>query len=94
MALEGFDEILSKHEKGEFVIDPSQEDGHTAIEGYLTERFGDVGKKIHTGRSRNDQSLTMIRLFLKENYEESLLLISDFIGAFETRLKEPVLDMP
>lgn len=94
MALEGFDEILSKHEKGEFVIDPSQEDGHTAIEGYLTERFGDVGKKIHTGRSRNDQSLTMIRLFLKENYEESLLLISDFIGAFETRLKEPVLEMP
>ncbi len=36
----------------------------------------------------------MIRLFLKENYEESLLLLSDFIGAFETRLREPALEMP
>ena len=94
MALTGFDEILDKHEKGEFNIDPSQEDSHTAIEWYLTEKFGDVGKKIHTGRSRNDQSLTMIRLFLKENFEESLLLISDCIGAFQSRMSEPPLVMP
>lgn len=47
-------------------IEHSDEDGHTAIESYLTHKYGEVGKKIHTGRSRNDQSLTMIRLFLKE----------------------------
>lgn len=51
---------------GEFAIDPGLEDGHTAIEEYLTEHCGEVGKKIHTGRSRNDQSLVMIRLYSKQ----------------------------
>lgn len=58
------------------------EDCHTAIEIYLTKKAGDLGKKIHTGRSRNDQSLTMIRLYMKSNMYElrsSLTtLISDF----------------
>ncbi len=65
--LKGLNEILSLWEKGKFKISKSQEDGHTAIEAYLTEKYGDVGKKVHTGRSRNDQSLTMLRLFIKEN---------------------------
>jgi len=48
---------------GEFKVTRSMEDGHTAIEQFITEKYGDVGKKIHTGRSRNDQSLTMVRLY-------------------------------
>src|SRR3989344_5904633 len=61
--LHGFKKILSLWEAGKFKIDKSQEDGHTAIEAFLTEQYGEVGKKVHTGRSRNDQSLTMTRLF-------------------------------
>ncbi len=49
--------------QGKFPITRAQEDGHTAIENYLTEKLGEVGKKIHTGRSRNDQVLTALRLF-------------------------------
>lgn len=66
----GLNAILALWEKGKFKIDKSQEDGHTAIEAYLTEHYGDVGKKVHTGRSRNDQSLTMTRLFSKQKLSE------------------------
>jgi len=51
---------------GNFVLDQRHEDGHSAIEARLVERLGDVGKKIHTGRSRNDQVLVATRLWLKE----------------------------
>ena len=64
-AKKGLKEILKKWRKKTFFIHKYQEDGHTAIEQYLTEKYGDIGKKIHTGRSRNDQSLVMIRLFMK-----------------------------
>lgn len=62
---QGLDEILELYEKGEFVLKVEDEDSHTKIEDYLIERFGDTGKKIHTGRSRNDQVLVMMRWFLK-----------------------------
>lgn len=61
----GLDEILDLYEKGEFVLELSDEDCHTKIENYLIEKFGDTGKKIHTGRSRNDQVLVMMRWFMK-----------------------------
>lgn len=61
----GLDEILALYNKGEFVLKLEDEDCHTKIENYLIERFGDTGKKIHTGRSRNDQVLVMMRWFLK-----------------------------
>lgn len=51
---------------GRFVLDERYEDGHSAIEARLIERLGDVGKKIHTGRSRNDQILVATRLWLKD----------------------------
>jgi argininosuccinate lyase len=51
---------------GAFVLDARYEDGHSAIEARLTERLGDAGRKIHTGRSRNDQILVATRLWLKE----------------------------
>ncbi|MBU0727755.1 argininosuccinate lyase [Patescibacteria group bacterium] len=60
----GLDEILELYAKGEFIIKLEDEDCHTKIENYLIERLGDTGKKIHTGRSRNDQVLVMMRWFL------------------------------
>jgi argininosuccinate lyase len=50
-----------------FILDNSYEDCHSAIEFYLTQQLGELGKKAHTGRSRNDQVLTCSRLFTKHN---------------------------
>ena len=66
-----------------------QEDGHTAIEQYLTEKFGEVGKKIHTGRSRNDQSLTMLRLFLLHSLAELKTLVQRVCAAYRERASRP-----
>ena len=50
---------------GSFVLDDRYEDGHTAIEAWLVERAGDVGRKVHTGRSRNDQVLVAQRMYVR-----------------------------
>ncbi|HTP57327.1 MAG TPA: lyase family protein, partial [Spirochaetia bacterium] len=55
--------ILSLNDAGTFVIKRSDEDVHTAIENHLVKALGDTGKRIHTGRSRNDQVLTALRLW-------------------------------
>lgn len=59
-------EVLQEFESGEFVLDDRFEDGHSAIEARLIEKLGETGKKVHTGRSRNDQVLVATRLFLKD----------------------------
>jgi len=58
--------IIELDEKGRFVITREQEDCHTAIENHLTKKLGDLGKKIHTARSRNDQVLAALRLYYKD----------------------------
>ncbi len=65
-----FDEIMIRFEKGEFNIKQSDEDCHTAIENYLVERLGNLGKKIHTGRSRNDQVLVATRLYTRKKLKQ------------------------
>ncbi|HVJ39609.1 MAG TPA: argininosuccinate lyase [Stenotrophomonas sp.] len=60
------DTLAADWRAGNFVLDEQYEDGHSAIEARLTERLGDAGRKIHTGRSRNDQVLVATRLWLKE----------------------------
>ncbi len=62
--------IAKLAEAGKFEIGKDQEDGHTAIENYLTEKLGEAGKKIHTARSRNDQVLTALRLFYKDELRD------------------------
>ena len=57
---------------GRFVLDERFEDGHSAIEARLVERIGDTGKKIHAGRSRNDQVLVATRLWLKDRLARAL----------------------
>lgn len=68
---QGLTELAAQLEASTFTIDESFEDVHSKIEYYLTEKFGDAGKKIHTARSRNDQVLTAIQLFLKEYTERA-----------------------
>ena len=64
------DVLAEDFSRGSFVLDAQFEDGHSAIEARLTERLGDVGRKVHTGRSRNDQVLVATRLWLKERLVE------------------------
>lgn len=72
--------IISLHRQNKFKIQEEEEDVHTAIENYLTRKIGLAGKKIHSGRSRNDQVLVAVRLYSKnkllqiEGSLESLIL--------------------
>lgn len=64
------EEVLSEIEKGSFEIDKTAEDIHSQIETILIEKLGETGKKIHTARSRNDQVLTDIKLYLLDEIRE------------------------
>ena len=76
-----------RHEisSGELLIDPNAEDIHTFIEQTLTERIGSAGKRLHTGRSRNDQVALDVRLYLREECEVTLVLIKKLIKALEEK---------
>lgn len=63
------DDLEAKFADGQITIRPEDEDSHTVIEHFLTDRLGETGKKIHTGRSRNDQVLAALRLFLRERLQ-------------------------
>ncbi len=62
----GLREIAAEIEAGRFEIEPGTEDVHSQVELLLTRRLGDAGKKIHSGRSRNDQVLVDLKLFLRD----------------------------
>jgi len=64
--LDGLQSIAKDIESGARELDDRYEDGHSAIESWLTEMLGDIGGKIHTGRSRNDQVAVALRLFMKD----------------------------
>ena len=65
LALQGLKDILEEIRNGSFVIEEGVEDIHSQVELLLTRRIGDAGKKIHSGRSRNDQVAVDIKLFLR-----------------------------
>lgn len=64
--LKALGEIAEVIDRGEFKIEPGVEDVHSQVEFMLTEKLGDVGKKIHSGRSRNDQVLVDLKLFMRD----------------------------
>ena len=64
--LSALEDILKGIDNGDFTIEPGVEDIHSQIEFMLTERLGDIGKKIHSGRSRNDQVLVDLKLFMRD----------------------------
>lgn len=63
---DGLDALLDAYDDGEVTVQSADEDCHTVIENVLTETLGEVGKKIHAGRSRNDQVLAALRLYLQD----------------------------
>ena len=79
--IEGLGGILADLESGALAIDPSAEDIHSFVESELTARLGDVGKKLHTARSRNDQVAVDTRLYLRGEAERTVLLLKELIRA-------------
>ena len=75
------DRILGEIEAGDFILEDDVEDIHSQVELLLTRRLGDMGKKIHSGRSRNDQVLVDVKLFLKD---EVLTLKDEVLTLFNT----------
>lgn len=77
----GLDTILRDLDSGALDFDPEAEDIHMFVEAELTNRIGEAGKRLHTGRSRNDQVATDLKLYLKEAGES---LLSDMVSLVET----------
>jgi argininosuccinate lyase len=90
----GLKELADDIENGKFVIEGSFEDVHSKIEWELTNKLGEVGKKIHTARSRNDQVLVALQLYYKENLsiinDKTKTLFDTLLGLAETH-KESLL---
>jgi argininosuccinate lyase len=89
------DTLMTAISSGEFVLDQRFEDGHSAIEAWLTERLGVAGQRIHTGRSRNDQVLVATRLYLKDRLSElRQLCVSAARTALNRAIHESDVPMP
>ncbi|MBR0394562.1 MAG: argininosuccinate lyase [Alistipes sp.] len=90
--LEALKEILHSVEQGDFVIEPGVEDVHSQVELMLTRRLGDVGKKIHSGRSRNDQVLVDLKLMMRDELQN---IGRNVVALFEQlqRLSEEYADV-
>ena len=88
------DALAADLASGAFVLDDRFEDGHSAIESRLVERLGDVGRKIHTGRSRNDQILVATRLWLKDRLGDARAHCIAVAGACLDRAESESLPMP
>lgn len=69
--------IYAQAERGEFVIEEGVEDVHSQVEMLLTRKLGDIGKKIHSGRSRNDQVLVDLKLFIRDQIKELAGLVKN-----------------
>lgn len=70
--LEAMQQILGEIDRGEFTIEPDVEDVHSQVELLLTRRLGDIGKKIHSGRSRNDQVLVDLKLYMRDELKKTV----------------------
>ena len=89
--LEELERIVQLDLAGEFSILPEHEDCHTAIENYLTRELGELGEKIHTGRSRNDQVLAALRLYYKVELAKCKRLMTElamYLEQFAARYGE------
>ena len=82
--------ILADIEAGKLVIDDEYEDIHTFVEATLITRIGDVGKKLHTGRSRNDQVALDMRLYTRSMIEHTNILLKELLEAILKVMKENI----
>ena len=76
--VDGLNEISQMIEDESFAIEPGVEDCHSQIEMLLTEKLGETGKKVHSGRSRNDQVITALKLYTKAEIKSIVWLVNDF----------------
>ncbi len=91
----GLEQIKSEIDRGEFEWIPALEDVHMNIESRLTERIGEVGKKLHTGRSRNDQVATDLRMYMRDAADEIIDALLDLQnGLFDIAEREAETIMP
>ena len=84
----GLEGILGDIDNGKLDFDPDCEDIHMFVEQVLTERIGDVGKKLHTARSRNDQVALDIRMYLRARTDEIIEKANNLIEAFTNKANE------
>ena len=80
--------LYAEAEKGNFVIEDGVEDVHSQVEFLLTRELGDLGKKIHSGRSRNDQVLLDLKLFTRDAIKEITDSTSEVIDILISRAEE------
>ena len=86
--VKGLEGILSDLETGALSIDPSAEDIHSFVEAELISRIGDVGKKLHTGRSRNDQVALDMKLYVRDEIGQLDVLVKGLLEALLTIMEE------
>ena len=86
--IDALDGILADLTSGKLPFDESSEDIHMFVEAELTRRIGDVGKKLHTARSRNDQVALDIRLYLRDETNDIIALVKALMAAIVRRAKE------
>ena len=85
---DGLTQIASEHARGEWQVTLEHEDGQTALETLLTARIGEAGKRVHLGRSRNDQVLTALRLYLRDavdHLREAVTGVADALDQLAAR---------
>ena len=86
--IDGLGEILSDLDSGKLEIDLNSEDIHMFVEQVLTSRLGDVGKKLHTARSRNDQVALDVRMYLRDEIDEIRESVRELIATLTDRADE------
>lgn len=92
---ESLDEMAAAFASGGFVLDARYEDGHSAIETWLTEQLGEIGGRIHAGRSRNDQIAVALRLYLKDRLARLAEVCGEIAGVcLERAEREQAVALP
>ena len=86
--IEGLAGILADLNEGKLAIDPAAEDIHMFVESVLTARLGDVGKKLHTARSRNDQVALDFRMYLRAETAEVIGKIKEMASTLADKAEE------
>ncbi len=86
--IDGLQTILDDIDSGKLAIDTDAEDIHMFVEAQLTKRISDVGKKLHTARSRNDQVAVDIRLYLRDEADEVIKLVLELIEVINEQAKK------
>ena len=84
----GLRTLATDHENGGWQIRLEDEDAHTALESRLCEAIGEVGEKLHLGRSRNDQVLTALRLYMRDVVEDVTGRVSNLQGTCESLVRK------